>query len=148
MPRLHAKLCRTPLPLSTGLAATLLPFALLLLLLSLPLPLVCGQEAPPLAQLIAAAKERFIPVTAADAAQAKANLAYHAARLEASLLVSPPDVREGWRETLGSSDLEAQLASDTPDLEVLNKVLARYQTDKKRMEWHMVQSTRAALRQY
>lgn len=148
MPRLHAKLCRTPLPLSTGLAATLLPFALLLLLLSLPLPLVCGQEAPPLAQLITAAKERFIPVTAADAAQAKANLAYHAARLEASLLVSPPDVREGWRETLGSSDLEAQLASDTPDLEVLNKVLARYQTDKKRMEWHMVQSTRAALRQY
>lgn len=107
-------------------------------------------EIPSIEQLpaaIRAAKDRFRPLTAEDLQQAREQLDAAATRLDERLDREGEEGRE-WRIFLLWDQLERELATDQPDLDVLDQVYKRFIEDREGLEMAWFLDARDALARY
>jgi len=105
-------------------------------------------QAPNLSDWVLSGGEAsFRPVTPQDATAAKAKLLTAVGTLD-QYLARNGAFGKGWREFLRWDKLEAQLKSDTPDVEVLQSVQARLADDQNGLEKPVFFQARKALAHY
>src|SRR5262249_5575807 len=102
-------------------------------------------QAPSLPEAVLAAESRFKLITAADVAASKARLQAGADRLGRYLR---GDNGAAWKKYLAWSALEAQLKSDTPDVEVLKTVKQKFLADQNGLEMPVFAAVADALDRY
>lgn len=97
---------------------------------------------------IASAQEEFKPITAEQAAAAKAKLQSKLAELQTFIHNSGKATENGWKSYLRWDDLTEQLAAEEPDLAVLERCYLRFNSGVKGLEYHQFADVRRALRHY
>ncbi len=103
------------------------------------------RQAPSLGQAALASEANFRPITAADVAASKAELVSASEKLDAYLTGSNG---AAWKKYLQWPDLEAQLQTATPDLEVLAAIYRRLTADQVGLELPVFANTADAIERY
>jgi hypothetical protein len=107
-----------------------------------------GELEPSLAALARAAKSHFVPLTADDLKQAKADLTAAAERLDARLKEDPKN-GEGWRKFTRLDDLLKEVRGpELPKIGVLETIRAKFLSGQEGLELIWFVDVRQALRKY